>query len=108
MPTPLSTRTIRAYRRLAKPLAALMKVTRGKAAGPVGAATVARCNAVIAAINAIVAREPDFGRLPSLPAHTALSAIDLALVVDELAITALRFEERYPELDSQAPSSLPR
>jgi hypothetical protein len=53
MPTQLSTRTIRAYRRLAKPLAALMKVTRSKASGPVGPATVARCNAVIAAANAI-------------------------------------------------------
>ena len=42
MLTPLSTRTIGAYRRLAKPLAALMKVTRSKAAGPVGPATVAR------------------------------------------------------------------
>ncbi|QQR35158.1 hypothetical protein JI749_12340 [Devosia oryziradicis] len=107
MPAPLSTRTIRAYRRLAKPLAALMKVTRSKAAGPVGPATVARCNAVIAAANAIFSRERDFGRLPSLPAQP-LSALDLALVVDELTIAALRFEERYPELDSSAPSSMPR
>jgi hypothetical protein len=101
MPTQLSTRTIRAYRRLAKPLAALMKVTRSKAAGPVGPATVARCNAVIAAANAVFSRERDFGRLPTLPAQP-LSAIDLAL------IAALRFEERYPELDSSAPSSMPR
>jgi hypothetical protein len=108
MATQLSTRTIRAYRRLAKPLAALMKATRGKAAGPAGPATVARCNAVIAAANAVFSRERDFGRLPSLPAQAPLSAIDLALVVDELAIAALRFEERYPELDSRAPSSLPR
>ncbi|UJW86212.1 hypothetical protein [Devosia sp. SL43] len=108
MTAPLGPRTIRAYRRFAKPLAALMKVTRGKAAGPVGATTVARCNALIVAANRLFAREPDIGRLPPLPAHATLSAIDLALVVDELTIATLRFEERYPELDSHKPPPLPR
>ncbi|WP_332702817.1 hypothetical protein [Devosia sp.] len=99
MSTPLAPRTLHAYRRLAKPLSALLKVTRGKAAGPVDGATVARCNRVIAAANAVFSREADIGRIPLLPANAPLSMLDLTVVLDELLIAALLFEERHPEID---------
>jgi hypothetical protein len=99
MPAPLPLRTIHAYRRLAKPLSALMKVTRGKASGPVGAATIASCNRVIAAANVVFSREADIARLPLLPQDMPLTMVDLVVVVDELMVAALRFEERHPEID---------
>ena len=109
MSTPLSPRTVSAYRRLAKPLAALLKVTRGKPVGPVGAATLARCNRVISAANTVFSREPDIARIPLLPADTLPTALDLTLVVDELMIAALRFEERHPEIDPPPPdAAVPR
>ena len=103
MPSPLPLRTIQAYRRLAKPLAALMKVTRGKTSGPVGPATIASCNRVIAAANVVFSREPDFGRLPLLATTAPLTMVDLVVVVDELLVAALRFEEIHPEIDPPRP-----
>lgn len=44
------------------------KVTRSKASGPVGASTVARCNAVIAVASPHSLPAGDSGRLPVLPA----------------------------------------
>jgi hypothetical protein len=97
--TTLPARTISAYRRLAKPLAALMKVSRGKAGGPVGAATIARCNRVIAMANRVFSREADIGYIAPLPSGETLTLLDLTVLVDELSVAALRFEEWHPEID---------
>jgi hypothetical protein len=99
MSTTLPARTISAYRRLAKPLAALMKVARGKAGGPVGAATIARCNRVIAMANRVFSREPDIGYIAPLPPGETLTLLDLTVLVDELTVAALRFEDHHPEID---------
>jgi hypothetical protein len=99
MSTTLPTRTISAYRRLAKPLAALMKVSRGKTGGPVGAATIARCNRVIAMANRVFSREADIGYFAPLPPDEPLTLLDLTVLVDELSVAALRFEEWHPEID---------
>ena len=96
----LAPRTIHAYRRLAKPLAALLKVIRHKTTGAVGPGAVASCNRVIAAANIVFSREPDIGRMPLLPANVPLSLLDLSVVVDELVIAALLFEKRHPEVES--------
>jgi len=104
MPAPLPLRTIQAYRRLAKPLSALMKASRGRPTGPVGAATLASCNRVIAAANAVFSREADIGRVPLLPGNQPLTMVDLAVVVDELMVAAMRFEESHPEIDPPKPS----
>jgi hypothetical protein len=107
MPAPLAPRTISAYRRLAKPLAALMKVTRGKTSGPIGVATVASCNRVITAANKVFSREADIGRFPLLPTDTPLTMLDLVVVVDELMVAALLFEERHPEIDPPQKAATP-
>ena len=99
MSTVLPARTISAYRRLAKPLAALMKVSRGKASGPVGTATIARCNRVIAMANRAFSREADIGYIAPLASGEPLTLLDLTLLVDELTVAALRFEEHHPEID---------
>jgi hypothetical protein len=100
MPAELAPRTIHAYRRLAKPLAALMKAIRGKTTGAVGAGAVASCNRVIAAANIVFSREPDIGRMPLLPTNVPLSLLDLGVVVDELVLAATLFEQRHPEAES--------
>lgn len=99
MSTTLPARTISAYRRLAKPLAALMKVTRGKVGGPVGAATIARCNRIIAVANRVFSRDAEIGHITPLPPDVPLTLLDLTVLVDELTVAALRFEERHPEID---------
>ena len=107
MTTPLSPRTIHAYRRLAKPLAALVKVTRDRTSGAVGAATIASCNRVIVAANTVFSRDPDIGHVPLLPAGEPLTAIDLAVTANELLVAAMRFEERHPEIDPPSDAELP-
>ena len=76
-----------------------MKVTRGKAGGPVGTATIARCNHVIALANRVFSREADIGYIPPLPPGVNLTLLDLTVLVDELSVAALRFEDWYPEID---------
>lgn len=99
MSTTLPARTISAYRRLAKPLAALMKAAHGKPGGPVGMATIARCNRVIAMANRVFSREADIGYIAPLPPGETLTMLDLTVLIDELSVAALRFEERHPEID---------
>lgn len=96
----LAPRTIHAYRRLAKPLAALLQVTRHKTPGAVGPGAITTCNRVIAAANAVFSREPDIGRMPLLPSNVPLSQVDLTVVVGELVLAALLFEQRHPEAES--------
>lgn len=96
----LAPRTIHAYRRLAKPLAALMQVVQRKTTGAVGPGAVASCNRVIAAANIVFSREADIGRMPLLPTNVPLSLLDLSVVVDELVLAATLFEQRHPEAES--------
>jgi hypothetical protein len=102
MTTPLGPRTIRAYRRLAKPLSALVKVTRSKQPSAIGAATIASGNRVISAANRLLSRESEIGAIPLLPSGAPLTMVDLTAVVDELMLAVLLFEERHPELERPA------
>ena len=96
----LPPRIIHRYRRLARPLAALMKLTRGKPGGPLGAATIATCNRIISDANIVFSREPDIASLPLLAADVPLTLADLTLLTDELMVVALRFEDAHPELET--------
>lgn len=102
MTTPLGPRAIRTYRRLAKPLSALVKLTRSKQPGAIGAATIASGNRVILTANRLFSREPEIGTIPLLPTTVPLTMADLTAVVDELMLAALLFEERHPETERPA------
>ena len=97
----LNPRTIAAYNRFAKDIAAINFIRREKPGGALGPSTVATCNRLIAAANRIFGPEPDMPRFRHIDPTTPMTQTDLVLLTARLTAAALDFEERYAELSEE-------
>ncbi|MEO5807315.1 hypothetical protein [Devosia sp.] len=96
--TTLSPRTINAYNRFAKEIAAINFIRREKPSGALGSSTVATCNKLVAAANRLFKPEPDMPRFLRIDPTTPMTQADLRLLTARLTAAALDFEERYAHL----------
>lgn len=106
--TNLSQRTIAAYNRFSKEVAAINFIRKEKPTGPLGPSTVATCNRLIGAANRLFGPEPDMPRFLHIDPTTPMTQADLLLLTARLTIAAVNFEERYAHQADEGLAKVPR
>ena len=97
--TRLGYRTIIAYARLARDVAALNVTLRSlKPNAAIGELTLRQCNLIIGAANRVFRRELGLPRFCLIDPAQPFTAADLSILVARLTLTCKNFEERYEHL----------
>lgn len=97
--TRLGYRTIIAYARLARDVAALTFTMRSlKPNSAIGELTQRQCNVVIRSANRVFRRELGLPRFCLIDPAQPLTAADLTILVARLTLACKNFEERYEHL----------
>lgn len=95
----LGRRTIYAYNRLSRDLAALNYVLRkARPTGMVGDLTMRQIKGICHTANRLFAREPSMPRFFIMDVGRPLTVADFAILVSRLTAASFAFEERYQHL----------
>ncbi|KKB07221.1 hypothetical protein [Devosia chinhatensis] len=98
----LGPRSINAYNRLARELAAFNYVLRHtKASGPVTASTLFTLNGLILSARRLFRRHPDMPVFFPVDIGQPMTLTDLNILVARLNAASLHFEERYAHLQGK-------